>query len=319
MTAVLVGDVGGTHARFAIVEPSDTSAWEIRASQDLRSDEFASLFDAVRAYVGQTDSPLPPVIAIGVAGPVVNGSVSFTNLGWRASEAELKELGFDRALLINDFAALAFAVPMLSRMDWRGIGPDLVADPDAPISILGAGTGFGLSCLARFRNRSIPMATEGGHAGFAPGSDVERDILRLLAGRFGHVSIERVLSGAGLENIFHAMNEIAGHIEDRLSAPEIVARATDDRACRDAVEVFCGIFGSVAGDFALAHGARGGVYIAGGIAQKIEHMLAASQFRVRFEDKGRLSYFVKAIPTRLVLHEDAAFLGAARAGIEFGR
>ncbi|HEX4078543.1 MAG TPA: glucokinase [Rhizomicrobium sp.] len=315
--AVLVGDVGGTHARFAVVE---CDPFHIRHRLDLRADDFAG-FDAVlKAYLDHLgEAGRPEAAAIGVAGPVTAGRVDFTNLDWHASEADLRKLGFKRALLINDFAAAAFSVTALRRDDLRTIGPEVEGDDREPITILGAGTGFGVSCLARFRGVSLPIATEGGHASFAPRNAEQVAVLQILAKRFGHVSIERVLSGPGLVNLRVALEENAGRDTPALSAEEIVRTAqAGDAVCSAAVDMFCAIFGSVAGDFALAHGARGGVYIAGGIAQKIEPILVKSAFRSAFEDKGRLSHYVKAIPTRLILHEDTAFLGAALAIAKFG-
>jgi glucokinase len=188
---------------------------------------------------------------------------------------------------------------------------------DEPISILGAGTGFGVSCLARYRGRSVPIATEAGHMGFAPGTEKEVAVLRSLTRRFGRVSIERILSGPGIENVFAALHEIAGSQAPQWEASAIVdqARAGEPIAA-DTVAIFCGVYGAVAGDIALAHGARGGVFIAGGIAQKIKDVLAASDFRARFESKGRLSYFAQAIPTRIILDDNATFIGAAIASLE---
>jgi glucokinase len=188
----------------------------------------------------------------------------------------------------------------------------------APITVLGAGTGLGVSCLARYRGRSVPIATEGGHIGFAPRGETQIAVLQILARRFGHVSVERILSGPGQENVYMALEEIAGRKSPPLSAEEITKQAEDgDAACRAALDLFCSVYGAVAGDFALAHGARGGVFIAGGIAAKIESYLQHSDFRAAFENKGRLSYFVQPIPTRLILEKDIAFLGAAYALLEF--
>ena len=318
MTTVLVGDVGGTHARFGIVAVSGTSAWTISHRTDLEADRYSTFQAALQAYLEARGSEaIPKLAAIAVAGPVSGGAVRFTNRNWETSEAELRALGFHGAILINDFAALAWSLPVMKANDWVTIGPTLAGLSDAPITVLGAGTGFGASCLARFRGRALPMATEGGHMGFAPESDAEVDVLRILAARFGHVSIERVLSGPGLENLKSALDALGNHRDEATAAPDIVARAkAGDRRCKAAVDMFCGIYGSVAGDFALAHGARGGVYIGGGIAHNLD--LEHSSFRARFENKGRLSYFVKSIPTRLIVNENAAFLGAARAAIEFG-
>ena len=316
---VLVGDVGGTHARFAIVDPE---AQPLHAEQrlDLPADDFATFDDALGAYITKIGKAArPPSVAIGVAGPVTDGAVDFTNRAWHASETNLHGMGFARALLINDFAAVSFSVAALAPDDLRTIGPEIDGMAEEPITILGAGTGFGVSCLARYRHLSLPLATEGGHTGFAPQGETEIAVLVALERRFGRISVERVLSGPGLENLHAALGEIKGHVGAAISAAEIVeAAGRGDALCGEALDMFCAIFGSVAGDFALAHGARGGVYIAGGIAVKIEKILRASRFRARFEDKGRLSHYVQAIPTRLILNDDTALLGAALASVEFG-
>lgn len=315
-SAVLVGDVGGTHARFAIVEPH---LFRVEARAELPADEYQTFDAALSAYLsGLGIAQRPQAAAIGVAGPVTNGEVDFTNRDWRASEADLRRLGFERALLINDFAAVAFSITALGTEDVRTLGPEVEGLAGDPITVLGAGTGFGVACLAQFRGLSLPIATEGGHISFAPQTNDEMEVARILARRFGHVSVERVLSGPGLENLHSALCELSGEVE-QLAAADIVRHAeAGAETCKAALDMFCAIFGSVAGDLALAHGARGGVYIAGGIATKIEKHLLASSFRERFESKGRLGDYVKAIPTRLVLHEDAALFGAALASTKFG-
>ena len=290
--------------------------WRIRQRQDLEGD-FPTFSAALRSYFDRAAvAEIPSAAAISVAGPVSDGTARFTNRGWEISEEELRKFGFKRALLINDFAALAFAVEVLDGRDLRSIGPPLEGLAHGTITILGAGTGFGVSCLARYAGRVVPMATEGGHMGFAPGDDDELAVLRLMRRQFGRVSIERVLSGPGLENLHRTLEQLGGREPPALTAAQIVAKATsNDAGGRAALMMFCSIYGAVAGDFALAHGARGGVYIAGGIAQKIEGFLAQSSFRRRFEDKGRLSPFVAGIPTKLIVNPDAALLGAARAGL----
>ncbi len=151
--------------------------------------------------------------------------------------------------------------------------------------------------------------------GFAPSDEAETAALQLMRKQLGRVSVERILSGAGLENLYRTLEQLAGRTPKPISAAEITGAIESDAGCRAALAMFCAIFGAVAGDLALAHGARGGVYIAGGITQKIESFLTQSAFRKRFEDKGRLSPFVIAIPTRLIINPDVAMLGAARAGL----
>lgn len=313
---ILAGDIGGTHARFAILERYDSTV-RLHDRLDL-SEEFGSFAQALRHYLDHIDRRLvPDVISLAVAGPVAAGEVSLTNRNWHMSERELRSLGFRSAHLVNDFAALAYAADRLGPSDLRSIGPDIPGASQGVVTILGAGTGFGVSCLAHCRGRAVPLATEGGHIGFAPQGPEEIAILEALARRFGRVSVERILSGPGLESLARALDEIAGRAVQALSAAQIVEHASrGDAASRTAVSRFCSIFGAVAGDLALAHGARGGVLIAGGIAAKIEPYLMQGAFRERFEAKGRLSSFVKSIPTRLIVNSDATLLGAARAAEE---
>jgi glucokinase len=312
---MLVGDIGGTNARFATVDVSQKAPWRLEHRLDLK--DFPSFADALRSYMQRSGlSGVPAAATIAVAGPVSDGQARMTNRDWLISEQELRRFGCGSALLINDFVALAFAAEDLGAADLRTLGPELKGLANEPISILGAGTGFGVSCLARFRDRMVPVSTEGGHIGFAPSDAQEDAVWQRLAQRFGRVSVERILSGPGLENLYLALEQVAGRQSAHLSAAQVVATAdSGDAGCSAALSMFCAIFGAVAGDFALAHGARGGVYIAGGIAQKIERFMAASAFRQRFESKGRLSAYVQAIPTTLIVSDDAALLGAARAGV----
>lgn len=316
----LVGDVGGTHARFAIAEASDTGTYRLHDRLDLAI-QFASFIEALDEYFARLGiQERPPAAAIAVAGPVTAGQVTFTNRNWRICERELQDFGFQRALLVNDFAALALAAEHLSDADLVNLGPPILGAAGETISIIGAGTGFGVACLARSGNRAVPMATEGGHIGFAPRSEEEIELLRVLTAQFGRVSVERILSGPGLESLYHALARMSGRPAPPRSAPQITEDAAGgDAACQAALGMFCSIYGAVAGDIALAHGARGGLYIAGGIALKIQPFLIQSGFRASFESKGRLSEFVKAIPTRLIRSPDAALLGAARAAAEPGR
>ena len=215
---------------------------------------------------------------------------------------------------MNDFAALAFAAEVLTDKDLRPSVPALPGSEAGTITILGPGTGFGVSCLARDGGRSVPMATEGGHIGFAPSDAQELAALQAMWKQKGRVSVERILRAAVSRSVQDA-GAIGGARAARAERPREITRALPrTRGAAATLPMFCAVFGAVAGDLALAHGARGGVYIAGGIAQKIEKFLVESAFRQRFEDKGRLSPFVKAIPTKLIVNPDVAMLGAARAG-----
>jgi glucokinase len=307
----VVGDVGGTHARFGLV---DLTRPQLAIDQPLTflCADYTSGEAALAAYFDQLGlSSWPAAAAIAVAGPVVAGAMSFTNMSWSLSEAGLTAFGFGRAVLINDYGALALAAAHLSSADWRAVGPDSTP-PDGNVAVLGAGTGFGASLLARDGRGQAIVSTEGGHIAFAPGDEIEVEVLQILTRAFGRVSIERILSGPGLVNLYHALCEISGASTSCGSPAEISASArAGDRLAMETLERFCAIFGAVAGDFALSYGAQGGVYLAGGIAPRLLDVLQASPFRSRFEAKGRFRDYVAAIPTRVVTHPYLALLGAA--------
>ena len=307
----LVGDVGGTNARFALVDAQG----HIRNPRSFAAREYSSLADVIAEYLEQTAGRKRPARAvIAVAGPVMDGEIEFTNLDWQISEGDLlAHFEFEAVKLINDFAAQALACPLLEADDLRPLGPQLRRGSDCPMVILGAGTGFGVAGLARGERGDMPIATEGGHAGFAPYDELEMEVWKRLRARHGRVSIERLLSGPGLFDLYRALADIEGvnaelpddkGVIEAANAGETLAAAAADR--------FCAIMGSVAGDLALTFGARGGVYVSGGLAPRIADRLVASQFRARFEDKGRLAPFVAQIPTSLVLHPYPAIVGASR-------
>lgn len=312
----LVGDIGGTNARFAVADLQGARPSIVLTGNVLCKDH-ASLAAAADAFLVSADlAALPATATIAVAGPVADGAARLTNAPWDASEAELMELGFSRARLVNDFEALATGVAELEPEDSLAIGPDLPGLTRAPVVIAGAGTGFGLAALVwRAEGPAQVVASEGGHAGFAPTTELEIEILRALVRRHGRVSIERLLSGPGLQALYAILAEIGGKAaEPEISSEEVVARARAgaDSLCVEAVEAFCAVFGSVSGDAALTFGARGGVYLAGGLVEGVESFLTSGAFRERFEAKGRLSGFVETIPTRLVVQPHTALLGAAR-------
>lgn len=308
----LVGDVGGTHARFALVDGQG----HIRNPRTFVARDYASLTDIVAEYLETTAGRKRPARAvIAVAGPVLNGEIEFTNLDWQISEGDLlAHFEFEAVKLINDFAAQALACPTLEADDLRALGPTLRRGSDCPMVVLGAGTGFGVAALARGERGDIAIATEGGHAAFAPVDHVEMEVWRLLKVRYGRVSIERLLSGPGLFDLYRALAEIEGvNAEIADDRTIIESAASGDRLAELALDRFCAILGSVAGDLALNFGALGGVFVSGGLAPRIADRLAASDFRARFEDKGRLSPYVRQIPTNLVLHPYPAIVGASRA------
>jgi glucokinase len=307
----LVADVGGTNARFALVD----DAGHIRFPRSYLCREYSSLAAIIEEYLNMVAGKArPPRAAIAVAGPVVDGEIEFTNLEWRVSEVELlAAFELEAVSLMNDFAAQALAAPRLDSEDLRLIGPKLRGADYEPIVVMGAGSGFGVAGLARTERGEVAIPTEGGHAGFSPYDDVEAEIWKRLRAKYGRVSIERLLSGPGMYDIYLALCDIAGRPVELADEKMVLeASSAGDHAAASAIDRFCAIFGSVAGDFALAYGARGGVYLSGGIAPRMVDRLINGSFRARFEDKGRLSDYVRDIPCCVIVHPYPALVGAAR-------
>ncbi|MFC5546931.1 glucokinase [Massilia aerilata] len=309
MTLRLLADIGGTNARFALQQAGGTGFADIEV---LACGDYPAIDDAVRAYLdGAAARGLATAgvkqAAIAIANPVEGDEVGMTNHCWRFSIGALKAgLGLDTLLVVNDFAALAMALPHLKAEQRERIGGG-EAQPGKPIGLIGPGTGLGVSGVVPCGGRWTALAGEGGHVSFAPVTKQEMKILQALWEEYGHVSAERLLSGLGLELIHRAL---AGQ---RLSAPEITARALDGGsiACRETVETFCAVLGSVAGNVALTLGATGGMYIGGGIVPRLGSLFTGSRFRERFEGKGRLSGYLARIPTWLITEEYPALRGVA--------
>ena len=318
----LLADMGGTHARFA---------WRAGPGQSLECvlvlpcADFPGPAQAIREYLARNRLPLPASAALAVAVPVVADQVQMTNLSWRFSiEALRAELGLQSLLLLNDFSALALAIPTLKSGQLHRLGPALEARP-GPVALLGAGTGLGVSGLLPDPNGSgqwVPIMGEGGHVTLAAIDDLEFEAIRGLQRQYGHVSAERVLSGSGLVDLHRVLTKIQGGTEaEKWSAAEIVAQgmqATSGPA-RQTLNMFCAWLGSVAGDLALTLGAVGGVYIGGGIAPRLRAFLMASSFRQRFVAKGRYQTYLEAIPTWLIESEvSPALEGADQAMTAYG-
>ena len=315
----LVGDIGGTNARFALVEFDGPDPRLIEPTT-YKGKDYASAEDAIEDYLHKVGVKHPDQAVVAVAGPVEHGSVHMTNLDWRISEDSLRRAGgFRQATLINDFTAQALAAPRLAPKDLRQVGP-LPTSGEGDLAILGPGTGFGVAGMIRRKGLDLPLTTEGGHIAFAPTDEVEIEILRSLTERFGRVSVERILSGPGMEDLHVMLGEMDGRKVEALPAKQITERGVaGDAACRITIDRFCAILGSTAGDLALALGARGGVFIAGGIAPRVIDLLEASPFRERFEAKGRFVDYMKAIPSHVILHPLTALIGAAVAMTPDGR
>jgi len=313
----LVGDVGGTNVRFAIASLAVDGAIELTSALTLEASAHATAGSALAAYLAAVEEGPLDFASVACAGPVVSGHVSFTNLDWSFDEADLREAaGVDRALLLNDLAAVAWAAPALSAADLHPIG-ELAAAPCEPatVAVLGVGTGVNASALVRSCNGAFTVVVgEAGHASFAPSDEVEMALWRRLRQRFGRVSNERLLSGPGLRNLYEALCDEAGVRAEPFSPAEMEARAlSGDRIAEESLIRFCSIMGAVAGDIALTFGARGGLCIAGGVAPRILTWLERGDFRRAFEDKGRFGPYLAGISTQVILHPQAALIGAAHA------
>jgi glucokinase len=304
---ILLGDIGGTYARFALFQPG-----RLGAIQALPVADYRHIADAAKAFLSRCpDAARVSDAVLAVAGPVEDGRCVLTNSSWVIDAAELREtFGWAHVRVVNDFEAIAWSLPQLAPSDLFAIGAGK-AVPGTPAVVLGPGTGLGLACFMPRADGAIVVPTEGGHATLPATSPREEAVIAHLRARFGHVSAERALSGNGLINLYQAIGSLDGLPTIERSAPEITAAALDGTcpACRQAVDMFCAMLGTFAGDAALTFGARGGAYIAGGIAPRMLDHLANSQFRQRFEAKGRFTAYLAAIPTAVIIHPEPALAG----------
>ena len=314
-TTWLVGDIGGTNARFGLVSPDG----ELLHSRVLADADYPGIGEAIDAYLAERDGlPRPRRGAIAIASPVAGDEVRMTNHPWAFSISGLKSrLRFHRLEVINDFTAQALALPHLKDGDKVKIGAG-EASSGFPIGVLGPGSGLGVSGLEPAGKRWIPLTGEGGHATMPPITDRESAVLGAMRRHLDHVSGERVLSGPGLVNLYNSLAEVDGVPARQYTAAQITDADTgrSDPLCSEATEMFCAMLGTVACNLALTLGAKGGVYIGGGIVPRLGERFAASQFRERFEAKGCFHEYLGAIPTYVVTHRLPAFLGCAAALME---
>lgn len=307
MSRFLIGDIGGTYARFALAnEHSIGSSWSTEVGSRATAIEAMRDFLALDHGHEAIDGAL-----LAAAGPVEGGCCKLTNAAWILDEEEIaRALSFPWVRIVNDLEATAAGLPDLSAAHSRQIGSD-GAIPGAPMAIIAPGTGLGMACVVVGPAGRVVVTSEGGHASLASMGNHYDRIIGILRRRYGRVSIERVLSGAGLANLQQAIAELEGSDSPRRTPSEVTAGAFDGSSplCRAAVDAFCAFLGAVAGDVALTFGARGGVYIGGGIVPRFVDHLARSEFREQFVAKGRLRPYLERIPTRVILHPTPAFAG----------
>ncbi|MDR7332317.1 glucokinase [Roseateles asaccharophilus] len=311
----LLADIGGTYARFAL----ELGPGEFMQMVSLRCADHADFHAAVSAYLaGLSWADAGPQqiahAAVAIANPVEGDQVRMTNYHWQFSIDEMRQrLGLDTLVVVNDFTALAMALPRLADADVRQVGGGQARRPSV-IGLLGAGTGLGVSGLIPAGEGWIALGTEGGHVNFGPRDAREMDILKFAWKTLDHVSYERLISGPGLELIYKALADRNGITDaPALQAPAITQKALDDgdALCVETLEVFCGLLGTAAANLAVTLGSLGGIYIGGGIVPRLGEWFDRSPFRARFEDKGRFHDYVAAIPTFVITAEHATFKGAS--------
>jgi glucokinase len=318
MTAAtwLLADVGGTNIRFALTgkDAAGCNAGRLIMPVRFACADYAGLAEAIIAYLMQT-GVRPDGACLAVAGPVIGDRVSLTNSAWSFSIAGTeRRFGFKPLLVVNDFQALAHALPRLGPDDVAAIGPPMAVGRAAK-AVLGPGTGFGVAGLVPDGAHWVAVTSEGGHMSFAPNDEREEAVIAYLRPRFsGRVSLDRLLCGSGVVAIFEALSALAGQSAMLPGAAEIAARglAGSCPTSRATLEFFCAALGSVAGDLALVFAAQGGIYLGGGIAPRLLPILASGSFRQRFEAKGREAALVAGIPSCVITRETATLNGAAQ-------
>ena len=317
---LLVGDIGGTNCRLATCDPQNG---EISQITIFSVDELESLEHALDKFVGSYPANSYSKAAISIANPLTGDRVTMTNAHWDFSiEKTKKDCGLEQLIMLNDWEAVALALPHLTEAQLSKVNqaPEV---PDGTKALFGVGTGLGAAGLVRTNGSTwIPIAGEGGHVSFSPVDSDEKEILDILSNHHGHVSFEKILSGPGLKALYHATRKIYGVVPGGDLVPsEIVegaARASDPM-CQRTLEIFCGILGNFAGNLCLTLGATGGVYVGGGVIEKIDQagLFDRGKFLNRLAHKGRLSGWLSNIPAFLLRTPYAGLMGAATAlGIE---
>jgi glucokinase len=303
-----MADIGATNTRCALL---DDKGQEL-APEEFENADFTGLAGVLRIYLDhRRASDRPTRAALAVAAPIVGDEVKMTNIGWRFSQSALKEeLELKRLQVVNDFEAVAWALPLLKPTDVVRIGGG-ESIPRAPLAALGPGSGLGVSALVRAADGWAAMTGEGGHATMPAATREEQEVLTVLRERFdGHCSAERVLSGPGLVNLYVALAELAGRGRPTVNPEDVTHLAKQgEPLARKTLAMFFALLGTMAGNLAVTTGARGGVFIAGGIVPRLIEQLRTSEFRARFESKGRYRDYLAAIPTQVITAPLPAFRG----------
>jgi glucokinase len=306
----LVADIGGTNARFALAEITGSSI-ALHSSVRLPVANFPTIEDAIDAYIKHVGRAPTGSACFAFAGPISGDTARLTNAAWLADASGLKKrFSLTRVHLINDFIGQARGAPLTPSETVVPILPG-DADPQAPIAVLGPGTGLGLAFVTPTATGLRAQSTEGGHAAFAPRDATEAMVLQHIQQTASYVSFEMIVSGPGLERIDAALQAQSGGVVTPRSAKDIVAALPHDAHAQETVRLFCAALGTFAGDAVLIGGARGGVYLSGGILPRIQTSLLSRDFAERFRNRGPMSAYVAPVPVRLITDPDVALRGAA--------
>ncbi|MDG2001710.1 MAG: glucokinase [Novosphingobium sp.] len=316
MTELVAIDIGGTHTRFAIATIASDGSIALGELVTLATDEFSGIEGAWKEFASQHRTTLPKAAAIAIAAPVASDTVRMTNNSWEIDTACLgKQLGLERFTVLNDFAAVAHAAANAREEEFLSLsGPATPLPKIGTISVIGPGTGLGVAHFHRLAGGYHVQATEGSHIGFAPQDDLDDAILDRMRKRYGRLSVERVVSGPGIVEIYAALTAQEERPASELDDRTIWQRGLggEDILAAKAVDRFCLLLGRVAGDIALAHGASG-VVIAGGLGLRISEKLVHSGFTRGFCDKGRYQVMLAAIPVKVLTQPQPGLTGAVRA------
>jgi glucokinase len=310
---MLVGDIGGTHCRLALASRTGNRVL-LGDRITYHNADAGSLTEILSDFL--QGRPKPPTACLAVAGPTDGRRVSFTNLDWQIDTEHLEHaLGFSQVRLVNDFLAVGHALSALEAEDVACLQPGSMVSR-SPCIAIGAGTGLGVVQRIWGASGYAPLASEGGHIAFAPVDDEQVSLLRFLQGEFGRVSVERILSGPGISDLYRFCRLASGRPIQRVRDPAEVtsaALAGTDPTATWAMKLFARIYGQTAGDLALVAQARGGVYLAGGIAPRILPFLQDEAFLLGFRQKGRFSEWMESVPVHVILDQDIGLKGAALA------
>ncbi len=311
----IVADIGGTNARFGLATELDatTERFTIAQQHVFECAQYSAFEDVLGAYLDHIEGTRPAAAVIAIAGPVSGDRFKMTNLSWDFSlQAVRKQFGMERLEFMNDFGAQAYATLYMHEPDLSVLYSGIPV-PRAPRVILGPGTGLGVAGLVNADGRWFPLCGEGGHIKYAPASDKEVEVRRAIAPLDKHISIENMVSGPGLLNIYKALAKVNGATLEDIKPGEISKRALagSDPVCVEALQIFLSVLGGAAGDVALVLGAQGGVYLGGGILPKVESLIGESALIDSFLGKGIMSPFLHNVPVYLMKGDKPALAGAA--------